>query len=440
MTDAFSLQTLVQSWQGTDTQQCAREGLESTKELPNALVLAINLQPLQLKDFADWIRNSSEEEIKEHKGIRMSFMLADLLYPGFTFISVGGEKGSNGKVTGGKVERLAVFDSEETKRSIVFFTYKGEQNKKTETYLKTKRFDDCTSISKGMVISGNLWANKVQTMMKKGSCDADVGLFDLCFLELGIKSIASNASDSGMMLEIKNMTPIAKGIARLSMCGLLPLFDWMPKSVQESTELRNRFLEGEFVQRADLKRFLKQELVKGNYSSTMHLVALRPEPAHGAIGVGADGKLKFFQEQPIGDISATTIELSVDTQLHHPNPTEGEYEDWMARFLNVAMLMGALEVMVIVDEYKLRSNANEGAAKKDVHLHGYARINVKPVLARLVSGACLLPLTDVEQEQDHELVAYIVGQVCVCIGPALGLHWASIRPAWVCIRPALGKH
>jgi len=217
------------------------------------------------------------------------------------------------------------------------------------------------------------------------------------------------------MLEIKNVTPLAHGAARLSMCGLLPLFDWMPKSVQESGEHRACFVQGDFVEREDLKRFLKQDLVKNNYSATMHLVALRPEPGHGVVGLGADGKLKFFQEQPMGDVSATTIELTFDAALHHPNPTaEGESEEWMARLLNVAVLMGALELLVIIDEYRLRKNS-EGGASRDVHLQGYARINVKHVLAKLVSGAALVPLTD---SDDQELVSYIVAQVrCLLLLP-----------------------
>lgn len=406
MSEPLTIESLVQGWQGTNTIQCAKQSLQSVQEMPNALVLGISLQPLPLKDFAAWIQSASEEEIKGHKGMRCSFVLADLLFPGFTSIQqANGEKGT---VKGKPAERLGIFDSEDTKRNIIFFTYKGEQNKKTNTYLKTKRFDDCTSITRGMVVSGSMWANKVQSMMAKGGCDADIGVFDLCLLQLGIKSITSNASESGMMLEIKNVTPLPRATARLSMCGLLPLLDWMPKSVQESGEHRARFVQGDFVEREDLKRFLKQDLVKNNYSSTMHLVALRPEPGHGVVGLGADGKLKFFQEQPMGDVSATTIELTFDASLHHPNPTaEGECEEWMARLLNVAVLMGALELFVIIDEYRMRKNS-EGGAARDVHLQGYARINVKHVLSKLVSGAGLVPLTD---SDDQELVSYIVAQV-----------------------------
>ena len=230
------------------------------KEPPNALALAINLQPLALKDAAQWVQNATPEEIEQHKGIRSTFYIVDMLFPGFTYVSIpeggegkGGVKGNNnhkgGKSTSSAAsdtkarERLAIFDegAGERRKSVIFYTYKGEQNKKLG-YLKTKRFDECAAVSPGMVVSTTIWANKFHSILKKEA--DDVGLFDLCLVNLGIKSIASNASSSGLMLEIKGFTPMRTG--NLAYCSLVP-HDLMPPSIQESVLHREKFVSGGFI-------------------------------------------------------------------------------------------------------------------------------------------------------------------------------------------------
>ena len=144
LTHMANVQAFIQAWQSQGVLS-SRPPLEQTmKEPPNALVLAVNMQNLPLKDTSEWVQTATEDEVREHKGLRTSFFIAELLYAGFTFVAppAGADKSVKG-------DRLATFDSEEDKRTVIFYTYKGEQNKKLETYVKTKRFEECTSISQG---------------------------------------------------------------------------------------------------------------------------------------------------------------------------------------------------------------------------------------------------------------------------------------------------
>lgn len=105
-----------------------------------------------------------------------------------------------------------------------------------------------------MVVSTTIWANKFASMFRKvktANGVDDIGLFELCLVELGIKSVASSASSSGMMLEIKAISPLHTG--NLSFCSLVPLHGVLPSSIQESTIFRDKFLEGEFVSQANRK-------------------------------------------------------------------------------------------------------------------------------------------------------------------------------------------
>jgi hypothetical protein len=355
-----------------------------------------------------------------------------LLYPGFTFIPPppNAEKGTRG-------DRLAIFDSPEDKRTVIFYMYKGEANKTLKTYVKTKRFDECTSVSQGMVVSGALWANKLHDQLEKNKNAQfeNIEVFDLCLVQLAIKSKASDkAMENGMMLEAKTIVPLVSASSRqgsqssssqvkaynLSMSALVP-YDLPSHSMQASVEFRTRFMEGLLVSEAKRKH-LNQDLIKGNFSATMHLIALCPEPRHGSIAVSADGKLKLFQQQPIGDVMANTLELKYDLEGHgwgqQTQEQEAEAVEWMAKLFNVAMMLGALELFVVVDEYRLRTKNKDGTPSAqppaDVHLQAYARINDRQILAKLTSlltsGGSGVQLDTVASEEE-DIFQYIAGEV-----------------------------
>ena len=159
-----------QGWQATHAhnvqhwEACPSRHL---KQPPNALALAINLQPLAFKDAAQWLETATQEDIDSHKGMRSTFVIVDMLFPGFTYISTGeGSSNSDGGAKGdfassskgggrqksssysqAKGDPLGVFDDEHPK-TVILYTYKGEQNKKLG-YLKTKHFDECAALSPG---------------------------------------------------------------------------------------------------------------------------------------------------------------------------------------------------------------------------------------------------------------------------------------------------
>ena len=163
----------------------------------------------------------------------------------------GGGGSSGGRTVIEQKDRLAVFDtavSPQGKKSVIFYSYKGEQNKKIG-YIKTKRFDECAAVCPGMVVSSTIWANKFASLFKKEA--EDIGVFDLCLVQLSIKSIASNASSSGLMMEIKGFSLLRSG--SLAYCALVP-HNLLPSSIQESQLLREKFVEGSFISEENRKR------------------------------------------------------------------------------------------------------------------------------------------------------------------------------------------
>jgi hypothetical protein len=418
--------SVIEQWQAQTLVSSVKPSrlLDTVKEPPNALILCVNLQNLPLADTVEWVRHASEDEIKAHKGLRCGFFVAHILYPGFTYVSAETHKGGAGGAGGDKAalrgERLAIWDDEALRKAILLFGYKGAQqsekpnDKQGARYVKTKRYDECASVGKGMVISASIWANKLQNSIKKPSPPPyhNLAPFQLCLVQLGIKSVMSN-SEKGMMLDIKHVTPVEAPYS-LSMCDLVSN-DLPPHSLQESAEFRTRFLEGALVTSEQHRKHLNQDLIKGNFSTTMHLLALSPEPRHGAIAVAADGKLKLFQQQPMGDVSATTIELSYNAEIHGVSPNEDASVEWLAKLFNIAMMLGALELLVIVDEYRMRNGNNKGeeslraGATSDVHLQAFARVNERLLLAKLVASVSAGALLDAAADQG--IFQYITDEV-----------------------------
>jgi len=51
-----------------------------------------------------------------------------------------------------------------------------------------------------MMVTSTIWANKFASILlnKKDTSAEDIAVFDLCLVNLGIKSIASSASSTGL--------------------------------------------------------------------------------------------------------------------------------------------------------------------------------------------------------------------------------------------------
>lgn len=173
-----------------------------------------------------------------------------------------------------------------------------------------------------------------------------------------------------------------------------------------------------------------QTLVKGSYSTNYHLLTVVPEPAHGVISVAADGKLKLFvnaKSQPIADLQASSFELMYNSKIHIPEihfgGSDGEQApspnsvEWMGKLFNVAMILGALELFVLVEDYRLKKMEASGTTERN--FQAYARINVKKILNKVIgcktTGKALVLNTEAVAGDDavkrKEIYDYLVSEV-----------------------------
>ena len=385
---------IVQSWQGTHEALSAKHGaLPNIKEPPNALALVLNLQHIEVKAALETLQGATPEESKAHKALRTSFIIVKMMYPGFTFIdndnhdkdaksgSYGNKKGgaaskaTSNHGSGGAKEKLGHFDDGGSVH-VLLHTYKIE-SKKNVGYRASKRLDECVAISPGMIVNAAIWGDKIQSTFNMQK--EDILPFQFGLIQLKIKSIsANNAADAGRLLEIKNFTSLDMQLYNPSSFKLLRADGLLPSSKQEATLIRERILDGTLISEQN-RQHVNQSLIQGSVSTSVQLLCVTPQSGQGAISLAADGKIKFFMQQPIGDLSAYAINLEFDRMAHHC-PVDGCNDEWMVKVFNVALMMSAVQIMVVVDSYKTKDLTDA-----EVVYDGFIRIDLAVILKHIIA-------------------------------------------------------
>ena len=124
--------------------------------------------------------------------------------------------------------------------------------------------------------------------------------------------------------------------------------------------------------------------------------------------------------QPIADVQASAIELTFHSKYHLAGTGDTGCIDWLVKLLNVSLMLGALELLVLVDQYKQKKDQ----PATDVLLQGYARVHVKKVLDKLLLAKThpgTMMLVDAAPAEE-EITLYIKTQVPVSLSLTLYLY------------------
>ena len=376
MTTQDKCKEIIQAWQSSHEIISSKNGsLPTTKEPPNAIALVLNLQHIDVKSTKDKLLTSTPEEIKAHKALRTTFVIVKMLCPGFTYIENDSEKdtkfakGKSAAAKGPK-EKLGKMDGE----NVILHTYKIESKK--GVYRPSKRMEECVALCPGMVINCMIWGDKIMGVFKEQK--EDFLPFQFGIVQMYIKSNSSNASDSGRMLEFKSLISLDPIAYSPSSFKLLKTENVLGGSIQGADVIRDRILDASSISEQN-KQHVNQSLIKGALSTTVNILTVTPNPSHGTIAMAADGKIKFFLQQPIGDVKGYAINLSFDRLAHHC-PEDGSNDEWMVKLLNVCMMVGAVEILVVIDSYK-----NKDIMESEVVYDGFARIDISVIQKRLIA-------------------------------------------------------
>jgi hypothetical protein len=289
----------------------------------------------------------------------------------------GSEKELPGSKKGGKVgktppeakEKLGVMVGEH----VLLHSY--ELVNQRGVYGKGARSSECLGLSPGMVLSIMVWGQSFEKVFKEETADA-VEAFDIGIVQLGTKSMQSTSTETGQMLEIKAFTtqPACKGLS----VGSLRVFGGhiVPASLQEAAVWRSRFADGSHMQELCEGKSLNQGLVKGNLSMTVSVVRVELQRGQGTFAIGADDVLRFHVAQPLVDLTVARVNVHYDVGGFGQGG-----KDWVCKLFNVLCLAGCMELLVILDTYKVEGK--EGIAE-EITMEAYARPNMGKLTGLLV--------------------------------------------------------
>jgi hypothetical protein len=379
--------TIIPTWQSSQETLASKYGaLQLPKETPNAMALVLNLQNIEVKSTLEKLGTLTPEEIKAVKALRTTFVIVKMLFPGWSFIDTEADAKDNkfaknkaSKGGGGGKEKLGYLDGE----NAILHCYRAENKK--GVYSKSKRLDECVALSPGMVVGAMIWGDKIVQTFKDHK--EDFRPFQLGIVQLYIKSnMASTASDAGRMLEIKGFYAV-NADASISSFKLLRE-GVLANSVQAAAVLRERILDGSLVS-DQYKRHLNQSLIQGSYSNGIQVLSLTPQPSNGVISLAADGKIKMFVHEPIGDVKAHAINLEFDRKAHC-----SENDEWTAKLFNVGLMLGAVQIIVIMDSYKTKD-----VPEAELVYEGYIRMDISAVIKSII--AC--PKSEILSQSPSEM-------------------------------------
>ena len=258
---------------------------------------------------------------------------------------------------------------------------------------KGARTHEYALLSPGMVFSVAVWEdNKIASAF--ATQEGDIRPFDLLAIELMSKSNTPSRSDYAKDARINIRT--VRPLATLSAASA----SWLPSrifanGVPDAAALLSHFIAGTHLTPAALalraphgepyvtdddagvaplpenaiprEHVLQQSWISKQLASSLY--TLRVTPTSGRFAVGADDILRFHGDAALLDatgLQVPTFPVRYDEKLH---PADLE---WTTQLFNIALFLGAVELLLAVDTYSGGSSGEGGSVA------AYARIRQSP--------------------------------------------------------------
>jgi hypothetical protein len=427
----------INGWQSVEQslQQQKRNQLPRLPEQAGPVALVLNLSRIPVAETWDLLGSATEDVKKNHPGVRTTFLILQMMHPGWSSVSASdgkepinnNSKGGGGKQKSEPKDKLSsAYGDHVLMHSFALLNQRG-------TYTRGARSKECFALSPGMIMSTKVWGNKFALAFKEQTADMEV--FDMGFVQFGLKSITSTSMTSGMMLEVKTIRKISDEVNPSAFRLLKSTI--VPTSLQESAIMKSRFADGSHLTShqplkttmmmitsssassavsspttkedgadeslvvepplaavtAEKPEGLCQDMIKGNISSTVSLVRATPSPAHGVFAYGADDRLRFHLNDSIADLPCVeTLLVKFDEAvffgLGGGDGGEADKKEWVAKMMNVAVTMRAMEMFIAVDTYKAKDSgsggadgAADGGSKGEQSMDCYVRIDTSVMTA-----------------------------------------------------------
>ena len=365
----------IVAWQASEqSAQKRMHTMPKCLEAANPTIVVLNLGKIAVGANSAALTTANVEEIKSHKGVRVTFLVLKTLSPGWTWVgATGSEKDlqSQGKKGAARAPAPVAVVKDKLNAMVGehLQMHSYDLTNVRGTFVKSARSSDCAAISPGMVISLMVWGKGFLNAFKLQN-GADLQPFDICTIQLGIKSMQAPALENGNMLEIKSYSKICGESLGLGSSRLLA--NALGASLQECAVMRSRFVEG--LHCGEIEG-LNQAIIKGNVSTTVSVVKIALDRGHGTFAIGADDIFRFHVAQSLADLPCNTM------AVQHETLAFGASKDWVCKLFNVLALTGGMELLVIMDSYQTSKTESQGG---DIVLDAFARPNISGLIGRLL--------------------------------------------------------
>jgi len=405
---------VINSWLSMEQYVQQRKAMyPRINEQAGPMALVVNLTHIPVTSVSETLKKSPDEA-KNHPGVRVNFFISKIIYPGWSSVAstkgmdakdLGSssanakQKGKRGGTTEIKEKLSEMFGEHVIMHSFDLVNQRG-------TYIRNGKSDECIVLSPGMLITSKIWGNKFDKTFKDQA--SDIQIFDVALIQFGMHSISSSAKENGMMLEIKQFNSIPN--LKISAFNILSS-KLLASNMQEFSMMRAKFTDGSHITpRYENKenedstvvcpiKGLTQEMLRGNMSTSCFLIKAIPTQANGIFAIGPDDTVRFFLNQPLADIPSSgnlTVHWDPNDFLYNSHmvqkkipsfETTLQYKEWVVKLFNVFQLIGAVELITIVDTYKKNKAQQEDSADaSDLILDTYARINVSIITEKMIAS------------------------------------------------------
>lgn len=297
----------------------------------------------------------------------------------------------------------------------------------------------CVVLSPGMVLSMSVWSSTTDRGDKIHEVFAnqttDIKPFDLLMVELSTKSTkvdkSEQANEAKLMLRKVSQLPKATAASVLAVPSRLasPSVDYATRlSVHhaagthltpEALSVRGPLETGlcdEDIGTAPCDVAIEgwqQSLMRNNLATTVFFI--HTVPTSGTVGAGPDDVLRFYGNEAFLEatgLKVHTFAVKYDERQYAPM-------DWAIRLFNVAILGGALEMLVAADLY----GGSDGSREPNVT--GFLRIRHSAMVDTLLNAkpAADLPACVVDTFSDGKREATLKHLVAFPFGKADGDQW-----------------
>lgn len=363
---------IINAWQSAENTLQQRMMLltNEPEQACNTALLGMLLSPINIKAAND----NAAADPQGKTCTRVSFLVLRIMDPGWSNVPANAEAAAllaaagKGAVKKGPSVKLAERYAVD---HCLIYSY---NMLKRGAYLKGLRTDEAVVVSPGMVMTLKTWTSNALKVFK--GCPDQLQSFDMVAVEVALRSIESTRTDEKIDIKgLRSLPSLSPACLRLLDSKAL-----LHDTIHAATVARSRHADGTYLPSPPTN--MRQDWLVGNLASTNTVVRASLSPDAGSFAIGPDNLVRFHVEKEGGIVSdctavgcGTAFPIRYDARQFENAPAE-----WVVAWLNIALMLGAIELLISIDSHQGKDSANA------TPVLGFVRTHVAVITSALLAA------------------------------------------------------